>query len=117
VSVCSLGKAEVAKKVKTSLIGILEDVCKMEKNTGITYCERVNEKWKGAKDPNGPLFHATQVSLSLSSPLSDSLSLSLSLSSLPCLDLWDETAENALHFFRLLPCQYPPHSKLNHLHV
>ena len=46
--------------MKASLIGILEDVCKMEKNTGITYCERVNEKWKGAEDPNGPLFHALQ---------------------------------------------------------
>ena len=52
-----VAKGAVAKKVKVSLIGILEDVCKMEKNTGITYCERVNEKWKGATDPNGPLFH------------------------------------------------------------
>lgn len=52
-----LPKGEVTKKVKGSLIGILEDVCKMEKNTGITYCERVNEKWKGREDANGPLFH------------------------------------------------------------
>ena len=52
-----LAKSAVAKKVKVSLIGILEDVCKMQKNTGETYCERVKEKWNVAEDANGPLFH------------------------------------------------------------
>ena len=34
-------QAEINKKMKISLFGILDDVCKQEKNTGVTYCERV----------------------------------------------------------------------------
>lgn len=49
-------QADIKKKVKKSLFGILDDVCKQEKNTGVTYCERVMKQWDGAKDANGPLF-------------------------------------------------------------
>jgi myosin heavy subunit len=48
--------ADIKKKIKVSLFGILDDVCKQEKNTGVTYCERVMKQWTGAKDANGPLF-------------------------------------------------------------
>ena len=48
--------AEIKKKIKISLFGILDDVCKQEKNNGVTYCERVMKQWKGAADANGPLF-------------------------------------------------------------
>ena len=51
-----LAKAEVSKKVKTSLIGVLDDVCKQDKNDGTTYCERAAKQWNGKKDANGPLF-------------------------------------------------------------
>jgi myosin heavy subunit len=49
-------QAEIKKKMKISLFGILDDVCKQEKNTGVTYCERVMKQWTGAEDANGPLF-------------------------------------------------------------
>ena len=49
-------QAEIKKKMKNSLFGILDDVCKQEKNTGVTYCERVMKEWTGAEDANGPLF-------------------------------------------------------------
>jgi len=42
--------------MKISLFGILDDVCKQEKNTGVTYAERVIKQWTGAEDANGPLF-------------------------------------------------------------
>merc|ERR1711871_722744 len=48
--------AEITKKIKVSLFGILDDVCKQEKNNGETYCERVMKEWNGAEDANGPLF-------------------------------------------------------------
>lgn len=47
---------EIGAKIKISLFGILDDVCKQEKNTGVTYCERVVKQWKGKEDANGPLF-------------------------------------------------------------
>lgn len=49
-------QADINKKIKVSLFGILDDVCKQEKNNGVTYCERVMKQWNGAKDANGPLF-------------------------------------------------------------
>ena len=49
-------QAEIKKKMKISLFGILDDVCKQEKNNGVTYCERVMKQWTGAEDANGPLF-------------------------------------------------------------
>jgi len=49
-------QAEIKKKIKISLFGLLDDVCKQEKNNGVTYCERVMKQWTGAKDENGPLF-------------------------------------------------------------
>lgn len=48
--------AEIKAKIKVSLFGILDDVCKQEKNNGVTYCERVMKQWNGATDANGPLF-------------------------------------------------------------
>jgi myosin heavy subunit len=48
--------AEIKKKIKVSLFGILDDVCKQEKNDGVTYCNRVVKQWDGATDANGPLF-------------------------------------------------------------
>jgi hypothetical protein len=51
-----VGPAEIKKKIKISLFGILDDVCKQEKNNGVTYCERVMKQWNDAKDANGPLF-------------------------------------------------------------
>ena len=49
---------DIKAKMKISLFGILDDVCKQEKNTGVTYCERVMKQWTGAEDANGPLFEA-----------------------------------------------------------
>ena len=40
------------------MFGVLDDVCKQEKNTGVQYCEQASKIWKGAKDENGPLFGA-----------------------------------------------------------
>ena len=51
-----VSQSEINKKMKISLFGILDDVCKQEKNTGVTYCERVMKQWTGAEDANGPLF-------------------------------------------------------------
>ena len=51
-----VSQADIKKKMKISLFGILDDVCKQEKNTGVTYCERVMKQWDGAEDANGPLF-------------------------------------------------------------
>ena len=51
-----MNQAGINKKIKISLFGILDDVCKQEKNNGVTYCERVMKQWNGAADANGPLF-------------------------------------------------------------
>jgi myosin heavy subunit len=51
-----LAKTEITKKVKVSLVGILDNTCKMETNDGTNYCEAVDKQWRGKKDANGPLF-------------------------------------------------------------
>ena len=52
--------AEIKRKIKRSLFGILDDVCKQEKNTGVTYCEQDTSEWRGEVDDNGPLFEGSK---------------------------------------------------------
>ena len=53
-----LGTAKDAmkQKAKKSMCGLLDDVCKQERNNRVTNCERGIKAWDNAKDANGPVF-------------------------------------------------------------